>query len=69
MFVGCSEINKSVIVRHEQHIGIIRACCVPGATYYVFQYLGGQKKLLSQVLLGGSGIQAGTMAFKALKYI
>ena len=25
MFVGCSEINTNVIVKHEQHIGIIRA--------------------------------------------
>ena len=63
MFVGCSEIIISVIVRHEQHTGIIRACCVPGETYLVFQYLGGQKKLLSQGLLGGSVTQAGIVVY------
>ena len=30
MFVGCSEIIISVIVKHGQHIGIIRAFCLPG---------------------------------------
>ena len=33
MFRSCSEIDVSVIVKHEQHIGIIRAFCLPGATY------------------------------------
>ena len=41
MFVDCSEINTSVIVKREQHIGIIRDFCLPGATSYVFQYRGG----------------------------
>ena len=53
MVVGCSEINIGVIVKHVQQIGIIRAICVSWATYYVFQYLGEQKKLLSCGLLGG----------------
>ena len=36
MFVGCSEISISVIVKHVQDIGIISAFSVPG----------GQKKVL-----------------------
>ena len=40
MFVGCSEISISVIVKHVQHVGIIRPSCLPGRTYQVFQYLG-----------------------------
>ena len=30
MFVVCSEISISVIVKHVQHIGIIRVFCLPG---------------------------------------
>ena len=29
MLVSCSEINISVIVKYVQHIGIIRAFCLP----------------------------------------
>ena len=29
MFVGCSEISISVIVKNVQHIGIARAFCPP----------------------------------------
>ena len=29
MFVGCSEISISVIVKHEQHIRIITVFCLP----------------------------------------
>ena len=32
MFAGCSQISISVIVKHVQHIGIIRALCLPGGT-------------------------------------
>ena len=49
MFVGCSEISKSVTVKHIQLVGIDRAFCLPGWT---FQCLGGQKKLLACGLLG-----------------
>ena len=34
MFGGCSEIDVSVIVKHEQRIGINRAFCVSWATYF-----------------------------------
>ena len=36
MFVGCSEICNSVIVKHVQHVGIIRAFCLPRGTYYAY---------------------------------
>ena len=29
MFAGCSEISISVIVKHVNHIGILRAFCLP----------------------------------------
>ena len=32
MFVGCSEISISVIVKHVQHIGIITASYLPEGT-------------------------------------
>ena len=53
MFVGCSEISISVIVKHVQHIGIIRAFCLPGETCQVFQCPGRQKNLLDCGLLVG----------------
>ena len=52
VFVGCSEISKSVTVKHMQLVGIDRAFCLPGWTCWVFQCLGGQKKLLGCGLLG-----------------
>ena len=30
MYVGCSEIGVSVLVKHLQHVGIIRVFCLPG---------------------------------------
>ena len=33
MFVGCSEVSISVIVKHVQHVGIIKAFCFPRGTY------------------------------------
>ena len=35
MFAGSSEINISVIVKHEQQIRIIRAFFLPGATFFL----------------------------------
>ena len=52
MFVGCSEINVNVIVKHKQHVGIIWPFCLPGGTCSVFQCLG---------LLGGFSTLADTM--------
>ena len=36
MFVGCSEISISVIDIHVQHVGIIRAFCLPGGLIKLF---------------------------------
>ena len=33
MFVDCSEISISGIVKHVQHFEIIRAFCLPGGAY------------------------------------
>ena len=35
MFAVSSEISLSVIVKHKQHIGIIRAFCLLGGTFSV----------------------------------
>ena len=32
VFVGCSEIRISVTVKQVQHIGMVRAFCLPGGT-------------------------------------
>ena len=49
MFVACSEISISVIVKHVQHIGIIRFFCLPGVGWGGGE--GGAKKLLGCGLL------------------
>ena len=36
MILGCYEISKSVIVKHMQNIGIIRAFCLPGGLVKFF---------------------------------
>ena len=36
MFAESSEISQSVVVKYVQHIGIIRAFCLPGGTCPVF---------------------------------
>ena len=50
VFVGCSEISISVIAKHVQDVGIIRAFFYLGG---LFQCLGGHKKLLGYGLLEG----------------
>ena len=45
MFAGCSEISISVIVKHEQHIGIIRVICLPGGLILSFSVPGGTEKI------------------------
>ena len=51
MFIGCYEISINVIVRHVEHIGIIRAFYQPVWTCQVFQFPVGQKNLLDFGLL------------------
>ena len=43
MFVGCSEINIVVIVKHVQNIEIVRAFYLPGGACSVFQSGGTEK--------------------------
>ena len=46
MLVGCSEISISVIVKHVQHVGIIRVfVCLGGLTIF-FQCLGGPEEIV-----------------------
>ena len=54
MFVGCSEISISVIVKYMQDIGIISAFCLPGRDFLSFSVPGGQKKVLGCGLPEGS---------------
>ena len=60
MFVGCFEVNISVIVKHFQGIGIIRTFCLPGRLVKIFSAWGGQKKMLGCGLLKGISTQADT---------
>ena len=56
MFPGGSEIIISVIVKHVQHVGIIRVFCLPVVTYYNFQYLGDRKIAGLWFTRGGSNL-------------
>ena len=40
VFAGCSETRISVVIKHVQHIGIIRAFCLPGGDLLVFSLWG-----------------------------
>ena len=55
MLAGCSEISISVIVKHVQHIGIIRAFCLPGGggDLLSFSLHGGTKKIAGLWFAGG----------------
>ena len=50
MFVRCSEIIISVIVKHVRHIGVFRAFCLLGGLVKFFSAWG-DKKLLGCGLL------------------
>ena len=54
MFVNCSGIIISIIVKHEQYNGILKAFCLAGGNMLFFLGPEGQKKLLGCGLLGGS---------------
>ena len=43
MFVGCSEISVSVIVKHMQNTGIIRTFCLPGGRVKLSSAYGDRK--------------------------
>ena len=57
MFVGCSEISISVIVKHVQHIGIGLFVCV--GDLLSFSVLGGRRT----EKIGGISSQADTMDY------
>ena len=57
MYIGCSEISISVIVKHVRHEGLIKFFRAWGS---------GQKKLLGCGLLGGISTQADTMGCSVL---
>ena len=60
VFVGCFEIGIGAIVKHAQHIGIIRAFV--SLELIKFSEFGRQKKVLGCGLLGGEiGTQPDTM--------
>ena len=63
MFVGCSEITVSVIVKHDQHIGIIRTFCVPEATYFSFSATRVTEKIAEFWFARGISTQAGTIVY------
>ena len=54
MFGGSSEIDIKVIVKHEQHIGIIRVFLSAWGNLLSFSVHLGTEKLLGCGLLGGS---------------
>ena len=62
MFAVSSEISLSVIVKHKQHIGIIRAFCLLGGTYKFFSAWGNRENCRKNCcLLRVISAQAGTM--------
>ena len=62
MFAGCSEIGVSVIAKHGQHVGIIRAFCQSWGNLFRFSVSGrGQEIFLGCGLQEGIRTQADTM--------
>ena len=56
MFVGCSEISVSVIVKHVQHIGIVRAFFLPGENLISFSVPEGTEKIAGLWLAKGESV-------------
>ena len=46
MFPSCSEITTSVIVKHVEHVGIIRAFCLHAMDVLSFSVPGGTEKIV-----------------------
>ena len=70
MLVSCSEISISVIVKYVQHIGIIRAFCLPEGELLSFSVPGGTEKNPDGLRFagekGGGGGGLSTWAFEPL---
>ena len=62
MCAGCSEINISVIVKLEQHIGIISACCAWG-NLLSFSVPWRTEKITESRFAGGISTQAGNVVY------
>ena len=67
--VNVSELMSVLIVKYVQHIGIIRAFCLPGGSSKAFQYLRRPKQLLGCGLLGVTSNKTDTMFFITVKVI
>ena len=60
MFVDCSAIIISIIVKDEPYIGIIEAFCLPEGTYYSFRTW--RKKIAGLWFAKGISTQADNMS-------
>ena len=66
MCVGCFEISISVVVKHVQSIGIVRAFCLPGGLVKILSARGTEEIAgLCFARGGGGGVstQADTMVY------
>ena len=62
MLVSCSEISISVIVKYVQHIGIIRAFCLPEGELLSFSVPGGTEKNPDVAVCWGEGGRGGGLS-------
>ena len=67
MCVGCFEISISVVVKHVQSIGIVRAFCLPGGLVKILSARGTEEIAGLCFARGGGGggvsTQADTMVY------
>ena len=70
MFVGCFEISTSIIDKHIQNIGTIRAFCLPGGPVKIFITLrgrGGTEEIAGLWFARGISTQADTMDIRNIQ--
>ena len=65
MFVGCFEISISVIVKHVQSIGIIRAFCLLGGDLLRFSVPRGTEETAGLWFAGGGSVPKLTLCLTA----
>ena len=61
MFVGCSEISISVIVKYVEHLGITSACSLPWAGLLRFSVSERREKIARLWFTGNISTQANTI--------
>ena len=61
MFVGCSEISLSVIVKYVEHLGITSTCSLPWADLLSFSVPKGREKIARLWFAGNISTQTNTM--------